>query len=412
MKTIIAIAWRNLMRYRRRTILVSVLIAIGVIAVEVFLSTSHSYKQIIISQITDAVLGHIQIHGKGYVASIDNIPLHLNIKPEMAGRIAQALDADPGVEAWSQRIRFGGMLSNFTETTNIRLYGIDPRREYATVPLLPKRIIKGTAEFKNGEILLPALLAKGMKLNVGDPVVIVGTNRDGSVNGMQFTVAGIIETVPGPGGRDGYVLFSDAAELLRMEQPEVSEIAVRGRDFGALDRLFGRLSGEVLAQKNNQGMPALEIHAWDTLSPFANIAKMIDLLSLFIRIVLVAIVLVSIMDVMMMSVYERTREIGTLAAIGTPPGRILGMFIAEGGLLGLLGSALGTALSWVIIAAITIAKPTFSFGMRDGFVLQPVMDPADVVPVVLIVLLVSIVGSLQPSLKASRLDPIKALKTV
>jgi putative ABC transport system permease protein len=76
--------------------------------------------------------------------------------------------------------------------------------------------------------------------------------------------------------------------------------------------------------KNKEGKPVLELHTWEALSPFANIAKMIDLMTLFIRIMLVAIVLVSVMNVMLMAVYERIREIGTLAAIGTPPRRILG----------------------------------------------------------------------------------------
>ena len=61
-----------------------------------------------------------------------------------------------------------------------------------------------------GEILIPVLLARGMKIKIGDPVVIVATNADGSVNGKQFTVSGILESATGPGGRDGYVHIADA----------------------------------------------------------------------------------------------------------------------------------------------------------------------------------------------------------
>ena len=81
---------------------------------------------------------------------------------------------------------------------------------------------------------------------------------------------------------------------------------------------------------NKEGKPVFEVHTWEELSPFSNIAKMIDLMTLFIKIMLVAIVLVSIMNVMIMAVYERIREIGTIAAIGTPPGKILALFLAEG----------------------------------------------------------------------------------
>ena len=106
-----------------------------------------------------------------------------------------------------------------------------------------------------------------------------------------------------------------------------------------------RLAATATARTMPSIINTLEVHGWDQLSPFANIARMIDLLDLFIRVMLVGIVLISIMNVMMMAVYERIREIGTIAAIGTPPRRILGLFLAEGLLLGLIGTAIGTAAS-------------------------------------------------------------------
>jgi putative ABC transport system permease protein len=118
------------------------------------------------------------------------------------------------------------------------------------------------------------------------------------------------------------------------------------------------------------------------------------------------------MDVMVMSVYERTREIGTLAAIGTLPGKILWMFIAEGAMLGLFGAAIGTVLSMVAVYAIQLSKYTFSFGMKEGFILMPSITLSDVLFLFLVVVAGSILGSLQPALKASHVEPIKALKSV
>jgi len=412
MLEIIKIAARNLMRYKRRTLLVGALIALGVIAVQVFMAASGSYKSLIVGQITDAMLGQMQIHKKGYVVSIENVPMNLNMMPHGVGIIEDILKGIPEVEAYSTRIRLGGVISNFTETTNLRLYGIDPEKEFKTVPLLQKRIMEGSSELRRGQILVPQFLAKGLNITVGAPVVIIATNKDGSVNGQQFIVGGIVESAPGPGGRDGYIHITDAAELLRMEEPEVSEIAVHVKDFNRLDQVFEQLTERLNKEKNTKGMPKFELHTWEKLSPFANIAKMIDLMTVFIRIMLIAIVLISIMDVMIMSVYERTREIGTLAAIGTLPGRILAMFIVEGGLLGLFGVLAGTILSVVAVNAIRVSHYTFSFGMKEGFVLSPHMTPKDVVVVSLVVIVVSILGSLHPAYKASRLEPIKALRHV
>jgi len=424
MLNIFKIALRNLSRYKRRTILVGLLIALGVVAVQVFVAASGSYKTLIVSQITDAMLGHIQIHKKGYLVSIENVPMNQNIPQHGVATIEKILKETPGVETFSMRIRLGGMISNYTETTNLRLYGIDPVREYKTVPLLPKRIISGSSDLPPGHILVPQMLARGLNLKVGDPVVIIATNKDGSVNGKQFTVGGIVESAPGPGGRDGYIGIADAAEILRMEEPEVSEIAVRVKNFNNLKavyadlekRLPGGTAGAGCAPIGTTiaggGKGGLEIHSWEKLSPFANIAKMIDLLTVFIKIMLIAIVLISVLDVMMMSVYERTREIGTLAAIGTLPGKIVAMFVIEGGLLGLFGAIAGNILGFAGILAIRATHYTFSFGMREGFVLDPSMRMGDVLFVSTVVVLISILGSLQPALKASRLEPIKALKSV
>jgi putative ABC transport system permease protein len=412
MVNIFKIAARNLMRYKRRTLLVGALIALGVIAVQIFVATSGSYKSLIVGQITDAILGQIQIHKKGYVVSIENVPLNLNLLPNGVKKIEKVLSEIPEIESYSNRIRLGGMISNFTENTNIRIYGVDPATEFKTVPLLPKRITEGKAELNTGEILLPQLIAKGLNLSVGAPVVIIATNKDGSVNGQQFIVSGIVESAPGPGGRDAYINILDAMSLLRMEEREISEIAIHVKDFSKLNMVNDKLEEKLSKLKNPKGMPIFEIHTWEKLSPFANIAKMIDLLSVFIRIMLIAIVLISIMDVMIMSVYERTREIGTLSAIGTPPNRILGMFLTEGALLGLFGVVVGNFLSFIAVLAIRLSNYSFSFGMKDGFILSPHMTIKDVIIVSAVVIIVSILGSLQPAFKASRLDPIKALKSV
>jgi putative ABC transport system permease protein len=118
------------------------------------------------------------------------------------------------------------------------------------------------------------------------------------------------------------------------------------------------------------------------------------------------------MDVMIMSVYERTREIGTLAAIGTKPGKILFMFLAEGVLLSLFGIIIGNVLSFSAIYAIRFSHFTFSFGMKEGFVLSPSITITNVLFISFVVILVSVLGSLQPAIKASRVEPIKALKSV
>jgi putative ABC transport system permease protein len=139
---------------------------------------------------------------------------------------------------------------------------------------------------------------------------------------------------------------------------------------------------------------------------------MIDLLDVFIRVMLVGIVLIAVMNVMMMAVYERIREIGAISAIGTPPRRILGLFLGEGLLLGLIGTAIGTAVSLGLIYALNLWPVRFTFGRQQELVLVPAIAAADVLLIGAIVLLVAIAASLQPAWKAARMDPITALRHV
>jgi putative ABC transport system permease protein len=393
-------------------LLTASLIAIGVVFVLVFISVSRSFKNMMIGEITDSMIGHMQVHRKGYVASIETLPLNLNLKASAVERLENILKKQSEIEAYSPRIKFGGMFSNFTETSSIRLTAVYPEKEFRTTPLLPTRVMDGSKELKPGDILIPELLARGMKVKAGDMVVIVATNQDGSVNGKQFTVSGILQSVTGPGGRDGYMHMDDAREILRIEGEEISEYAIRLKDFGKLQAISEKLDRVLSTERNPQGKPIFELHTWERLSPFFNIARMIDVMTFFIKLMLVAIVLTSIMNVMIMAVYERIREIGTIAAIGTAPGKILNMFVIEGFCLGVVGAITGTITGISIIFILNLSKITFNFGQQVGLILRANVNPMDILFLSATVVIVSVVASLQPAFKASRMEPIKALRHV
>ena len=143
MRNLCKIAVRNLRRYSRRSLLTISLIAFGVIFVLVFVAVSDSFKQLIITQITESYLADVQVHRRGYVASIESLPLNLNLSPVEVTRIEAALGGTGEVQAASERIKFGGMFSNFTETTNIRINGVYPDKEFATCPQRTSRIKQG-----------------------------------------------------------------------------------------------------------------------------------------------------------------------------------------------------------------------------------------------------------------------------
>lgn len=396
------IAYRTLKRNRRRVTLTTALIGIGVLFVLLFAAFSGSFKQYMIGQITDSMLGHLQIHRNGYVASLDNMPLDKNIPPQQLSRIDAILSGIDGIESYSLRIKHSALVSNFDTSTNIRLNGIDPAREHATLPLFRSRI-EGNGNIRPGEILIPDIVAKGMNLGIGDSVVLVVTNSVGSMNARTFKVAGVIHSISGPGGRDGYLHIDDSRMLLRLNAPEANEIAIRVRDLSALPQVKKTLNKE-LGDRSG-----FEVHDWQALSPFSSIAKMIDLMSFSIQIILVSIVLISILNVMIMSVYERIREIGTMSAIGTPPSFIIATFLFEGMLLGIIGFVAGTLVSCAIVWG--IGDITVTFGREDDILLSPVLTLSHVAIVGVLVVVVSALASLYPALKAARMNPVDALRS-
>jgi len=411
---IFKIALRNLMRYKRRTLLTSMLITLGVLMVILFSGLAGSFKAMMIGQITDSNLAQMQIHKKGYVSSIDTSPLNLTINQKGYKTLEKVLKENPDVEAYSPRIKLSAMLSNYTETTNIRLNAIDPKKEIKVCPNVSDRMKFSGSEIpdillKPGEIIIPEKLAKGLEIKIGDPVVLVANNKDGSVNGLNFTVAGVIESLVGPQGKEGYMHIKDAQSLLRMEKPEIIEIALRIKEFDKLDDVSTDLESALAEFKNKKGKPAFEIHTWEKLSPFANIAKMIDFMTISMRFIMIAIVLISVLNVMMMSVYERVREIGTMSAIGTAPGKIMGLFLAEGLSLGLISTLVGNIIGIVGIYFLNIYKIPFAFGRNTIYLLSPTISLSELVWVSAIVLVVSFFATLQRAYKASMMEPVDAL---
>lgn len=408
------IAYRNLLRYSRRTLLTSVLITIGIASVLLFIAIAGSFKQLMIGQITDSMLGHIQIHRKGFIASIDNSPLDLNLNARHLEKLKDLISREDRILSSSPRLKFSGMLSSYQETANIRLNGIDPEMEQLTVPLLIQRV-KGKSDssesvtLKPGEVWIPESLAKGMGLEISSQVVLVATNKDGSVNGIQLTVSGIVEAMTGPGGRDGYLNLADARQLLRISGEEVNEVAIRLADFDRLDEVMDKLNVQLSDVTNKKGKPVFEIHTWEKLSPFSTIANIIDLLTQTVKVILIAIVLVSIMNVMLMAVYERIREIGTIAAMGTTPGKIRALFLMEGLFLGLFGTVVGSVVSLVIIQILNWKTLTLAFG-RQVLTLSPSVPLSEILVTALIVIAISALASLQPAFKASTLEPVEALR--
>ena len=164
-----------------------------------------------------------------------------------------------------------------------------------------------------------------------------------------------------------------------------------------------------IMNKNNK--PSFEVHPWTKLSPFYNIIKMLDVMNIAIQIILISIVLISILNVMIMSVYERIKEVGTIAAMGTPPSTIVKLFLTEGLMLGIFGAIIGSIVSTIIVKVLYMMEISYAFGKQSSLILQPTLGLTEVLVVSIIVIIISLIASVSPAIKASKLDPVEALRT-
>jgi putative ABC transport system permease protein len=200
-----------------------------------------------IRQITNSYLGDLQIHRRGYVASIETLPLNLNLSPQQAANAAKALKENPEVSAFSERIKFGAMFSNFTETTNIRINGVVPENEFATCPAMSTRVSDGDKECQRparGKILVPpcwrAAWAKGRRhrRHCGHQQGRIGEwqdRRDQRHLGKRNR----------PRRARRYIHIDDAMEILRMPQREISEFAVSLKIPERVDRVARSLRAQL-----------------------------------------------------------------------------------------------------------------------------------------------------------------------
>lgn len=404
MREVMSMALRNLARRKGRTALTLGMMLLGTLLTVFSAGVAEgSYVQILEAS-TGSMTGQVQLARDGYVD-----------KPSLFHTVQGAADAEarlralPDVRATTRRVEAAGLVSADLRTTGAMVLGVDPADE-PRVTTLDRMVTEGAwldkSEAGTAPIILGVGLARRLRVGVGDEVSFYGQAADGGSAQALFTVAGLLRT--GTDDADGglaLVRLADAQEMLALE--------------GRVHRILGavplkrvdavRTSGGVAGEGNT-------LHGWQDLIPGLEGSIEADRAGyqVFMGIVLI-VVLLGVTNTMMMAVLERTREYGMMMALGTTPGRIMALTLAEGFWVSALGTVSGALLGaglnwWTGRVGIPMGVEGFEFG---GVALDRMFPSNDALSTFLypaLILLCGALAALIPAARAARLSPVEALR--
>lgn len=405
MLTFLKIAWRNIIRNRRRTLVTLAAITFGLASILVFFGFTDGFHTQWIDNSVKAYSGHILIHTDGFhddphlSKSIKNLPL-----------VLERISAEKTLKSYTTRVDLQGLASTAENSAGVMIRGIDTERE-AEIAALDKRIIEGSYldESKERGILLGHRLAKRLKCRLGDKVVIMIQAADGSLGAELFRLGGVFRL----GAIDldstlAIITLKDARNLavLGDSVTEVALIVKRPEDVpGATERL------KELEESGYEVLP------WQEVMPY--IREMVELDNAFMYVMLLIVLVVvslGMLNTMLMSIMERTREFGIMMALGTRPKQIVGLIMLESLLISLIGTLAGVVVGIGTNELIAINGLDLS-RWADAMELLATLDPTiypethfiSIFLSAITIFLTAIIVSIYPAVRAARLKPVDAI---
>ena len=397
------LAFRNVLRQRRRTLVGVASVAFGVVALVLAAGFIEWIYSAMREGVIESRIGHIQVVRPGYFESGQSDPFAFLLPERSPER--DAIERLPGVETVAPRLMFSGLASLGDATISFIGEGISPEREGRLGSQVV--VVDGeplSADDPNG-IMLGQGLGANLGAKVGDTLVLVGNTRSGGINAVEVRVRGMFSTVT--------KAFDDAA--IRVPLPVAqSLLRVSGahawivllRDTGSTDAALAELGRQLPSAH-------LEFVPWHRLADFYN--KTVELFSKQVgvmKLIIAIIIVLSIANTQMMSVLERTSEIGTTMALGVTRAQTLRRFLLESLAIGLLGGVLGLALGVLLaklISAVGIPMPPPP-GMARGFIGEIRLTWPLLLDALLLALVTTLIAGIYPAWKASRMVIVDALR--
>ncbi|GAB1434328.1 ABC transporter permease [Sphaerotilus sulfidivorans] len=336
-------AWLNTRRNRRRSLVTVAIAALGTAAILLAGGFALSTYQGL-AEASARTTGHLVLARTAQFDGFEDTPLQHGLTDAQALR--QRLLADPAVRQVLPRVEFGGLISNGDKSVIMMGVGIEPDAEFAVKgPFLTVEAGRELAGAERGAVMLGAGLARNLKAQPGASLTLLAGTTEGAMNALDVTVAGIVST--GVPEIDQRLVYTDVATAQRLLVTDrVSSLGI------FLDRMEATLPARA---RLGATLPGLTLRTWEEQAPFyRSVRALYNRIFGALGLIIGVIVVVVVANAMAMSVIERTREIGTLRALGTRPGQLLQTLALEGLLLGAAGGAIGAAITVAVSVALQV----------------------------------------------------------
>jgi putative ABC transport system permease protein len=409
MGKLLRLAWRNVWRNRRRTLIALVAIALGLVFLTFMDGATAGFQQAVFGNAVRLQGGNVQVHAPGYREKSKRLPL---LPLADAESVVRAARAEPQVIAASRRINTGGFVSSREATMPVVITGIEPEKE-APVGLLAENIAQGRYLASDDEdlILIGRGLADRLEVGVGDRITLVGCAAHEQMRRRTMTIVGIYNLgLPEAEKRLVYVSLAEAQALFDLRD-QATEVVIALESVG---------QERTVTEALRAALPGYEVDSWQELNPEMKQSLDVDkqVMNIFGLVVLL-IAGIGVLNLMLMAVFERTREIGLLAAMGLKRWELLALFLLEGVLIGLLGTLLGGVLGGLVVSAVGKVGIEFSSVAEMGEMMALMGDrlyPRLAINLLLgravTVAIIAALASLYPAWRASRREPAEALHYV
>ena len=403
---ILSISWRNIWRNKLRSLVVILAVTLGLFGILFMIAMTNGMVVQKIDATINNELSHIQIHDPAF---IQDPSLHFKI--ENIGQIEKDLATVSGVKSVCSRIKVMAMASTAATGVGIMINAIDPVHE-KQVTRIDQFIVEGDyfkKESKSAPIVISQKLSTKLKAKLGSKIVLTVQHTSGEMVYGLFRVTGIYKTSNNIFDEPNiFIRKSDMVALTGFESTSASEIAILLHDNELTDT-----SMELIKQMH----PGLSILSWKELEPLlAGMSAMVDQMAYFLLIIILIAMAFGIINTMMMSVLERTKELGMLMAVGMNRRKVFRMIMLETVFLALVGTFFGILVSAVTIHYTGITGINFA-KWAEGYeawgysaLVYPKLYTSFYFGMTILVIITAIISSVYPARKALKLNPAVAVR--